>query len=136
MSTDSERAHEAHNDLATVDVLRRYVELGISDRAIEAIASAIEAARAEERETIMNLLGYDANGEGLRSVEQLHGQEVNICNDPFYELEGALIDLERTGADKICIATVRRIQARIADVSKYARAGSQNKQPAQMPSSP
>lgn len=45
-----------------------------------------------------------------------------LDQNAYYELEGALIDLERTGADRVCIETVRRVQKQINEVSNILRA--------------
>jgi hypothetical protein len=86
-----------------------------------AITAALEEAVAAERREIMNLLGFDENGDGLRTVEEWDGQTVNISHDSYYELEGALIDLRREGADKVCLKTIERVQKKLADVGSRAR---------------
>ena len=42
----------------------------------------------------------------------------NISDDAYYNLEGALYDLKRTGADKVCIHTIERVQEKIFQVHK------------------
>lgn len=99
-------------------------------KAVSAIASALEAERLEERREIMNLLGYDENGKGLTTKSEWNvtsGEDeavtdISICHDPYYDLEGALIDLRRQGADKVCIHTIERIQEKLANVAKRAAA--------------
>jgi hypothetical protein len=42
--------------------------------------------------------------------------------DAYYNLEGALIDMRRSGeADKVCINTVARVQKQISAVSKVLK---------------
>lgn len=54
-----------------------------------------------------------------RSIEKMHdGRSVNVDHDPVYDLEGAIIDLERAGADRVSVETVKRIQSRVSDVLK------------------
>jgi hypothetical protein len=45
-------------------------------------------------------------------------------NDAFYNLEGALDDLKRQGADPICIRTIERVQEQIAALSHLDQADS------------
>lgn len=93
-----------------------------------ALSEADARARGEERREIMNLLGMDENGEGLKSTSSWLAstggdeatQPVTICHDPYDDLEGALIDLRHQGADKICIATIEKVQEMLANVSKRA----------------
>lgn len=89
---------------------------------VSAIASALREAEAGERREIMNLLGMDETGHGLVTVKDHGGTPVNVSHDPYYNLEGALIDLRRQGADEVCIRTIERVQAQLAEVSKRAAA--------------
>ena len=41
-----------------------------------------------------------------------------VDSDAYYNLEGALIDLRRQGADKGCIRTIERVQQQLVAVSK------------------
>jgi len=107
-----------------------FLPIGEIDRLISAIASALEAERLEERREIMTLLGYDENGKGLTTKSEWNvtaGEDeavtdISICHDPYYDLEGALIDLRRQGADEVCIRTIERVQEQLAAVSKRATA--------------
>lgn len=88
---------------------------------IETRDRAYACGREEAQEQLLNLLGYDKNGDGLTRQETRDSETVTICNDPYYDLEGALIDLERQGADKVCIDTIRRVQKRLGDVARFVR---------------
>jgi hypothetical protein len=46
---------------------------------------------------------------------------LQVCGDAYWNLYGALIDLERLGADPVCIRTIRRIQGQLKDVSDVLR---------------
>jgi hypothetical protein len=47
-----------------------------------------------------------------------------VCGDAYWNLAGALIDLERLGADRTCIRTIRRVQQKLKEVSNVLqRAG-------------
>lgn len=49
--------------------------------------------------------------------------EIEICHDPYYNLMGALYDLEREGADPICLDTIKRVMSQIKELQgDYARA--------------
>lgn len=87
---------------------------------VSAISAALEEAVREERREIMNLLGMDENGDGLVTVKEWDGKPVNVGHDPYYNLEGALIDLRRQGADKVCIRTIEHVQEKLANVSNRA----------------
>jgi hypothetical protein len=41
-----------------------------------------------------------------------------VDGDAYYNLEGARIDLERTGADRVCLETIESVQQQIIAVSK------------------
>lgn len=88
----------------------------------EKIAAALREAILTERREIMALLGYDENGEDNTREKRLwDGVEVEISSEPYYDLEGALIDMRRTGkADDVCLRTIERAQKRFADVSRRA----------------
>jgi len=94
-------------------------------RAIYALKAEVERLRnavIDERRELMNMLGYELNGDGLTSDQDHMGDTVTVCHDPYYELEGALIDLKRQGADPVCIRTIERVQALLATIAKRARA--------------
>lgn len=91
---------------------------------LDTISSALRLAVEAEREELLRHLGYDQNGLGLRSEGEHMGDPVTICHDPYYDLEGAIIDLERTNADAVCIATIRRHQAKICDLVNSIRSRS------------
>ena len=44
-------------------------------------------------------------------------RELNVYGDAYWNLAGALIDLERLGADPACIRTIRRVQQQLGEVS-------------------
>ena len=47
-----------------------------------------------------------------------------VFGDAYWNLGGALIDLERLGADPVCIRTIRRVQQQLKEVSNVLqRAG-------------
>ena len=51
---------------------------------------------------------------------------LRVSGDAYLNLAGALIDLERLGADPVCIRTIRRVQQQLKEVSKLLqRAGYQ-----------
>lgn len=80
-------------------------------------ADALLGAVKRERRETMALLGYDEHGNGLRSIGEHMGKPINLCHDPYYDLEGALIDMRRTGeADAVCLNTIRRVQTRFCDL--------------------
>ena len=108
---------EAHPEIAA-EFARLVEKAQVAN--VAAIASALKAEREEERREMMNLLGMDENGRGLVTVEDQNGTPVNMSHDPYYNLEGALIDLRRQGADVVCIRTIERVQAQLAAVSKRA----------------
>ncbi len=56
-----------------------------------------------------------------RTGNDSFGTEIQVQFDAYYELEGALIDLKRTGADPVCIRTIERVQAAIAEVAKIVK---------------
>lgn len=93
---------------------------GVCELAVSAISKALEEAVREERREIMNLLGMDENGDGLVTVKEWDGKPVNVGHDLYYNLEGALIDLRRQGADKVCIRTIEHVQEKLANVSNRA----------------
>ena len=101
----------------------RAVILGHDEAASALIHRAAELVQttASERATILGLLGYQADGSDLTAEEEGADGKHLVAHDAYYELEGALIDLDRTGADKICIDTIRRVQAQIAAVVRYAK---------------
>ncbi len=43
---------------------------------------------------------------------------VKISSDPYYNLLGAIEDLEYQGADEICIKTLKRVHGQIHDLQK------------------
>jgi hypothetical protein len=43
---------------------------------------------------------------------------LRVDGDAYWNLAGTLIDLERLGADPVCIRTIRRVQQQLKDVSK------------------
>lgn len=63
---------------------------------VDTLAVELAEAVAEERREILKLL--DRGGAG----------------DAFENLDGAIIDLKRLGADKICIQTIERVHRQIA----------------------
>ena len=70
----------------------------VIDGVIDALLDAIIADRSET----LRQLGHETEADALDN------------------LAGAIIDLERAGADKVCIATIKRVQAQIAAVVKQA----------------
>jgi hypothetical protein len=49
---------------------------------------------------------------------------LQVSGDAFWNLDGALIDLSRLGADPVCIRTIRRVQQQLKEVSNVLeRAG-------------
>lgn len=60
--------------------------------------------------------GKDMMRAAVAEVLGLDGEHDAIDN-----LEGALIDLRRTGANKICIDTVERVQAQLATIMKMVK---------------
>jgi hypothetical protein len=50
--------------------------------------------------------------------------ELHVQGDAYWNLDGVRIDLERLGADPVCIRTIRRVQQQLKEVSKVLqRAG-------------
>lgn len=41
-----------------------------------------------------------------------------VSSEAYYNLEGAILDLQRKGADAVCIRTLKRVQKQISDVMK------------------
>jgi len=51
-------------------------------------------------------------------------QGLKVCGDAYWNLAGALMDLERLGADSGCLRTIRRVQQQLKEVSNVLqRAG-------------
>src|SRR5687767_15872393 len=49
---------------------------------------------------------------------------LKVSGDAYWNLAGALIDLERLGADPVCIRTIKRVQQQLKEVSNVLqRAG-------------
>lgn len=46
---------------------------------------------------------------------------MNITDNAYYNLEAALIDLRRSGADPVCIRTIERVQKQISDVMQLCK---------------
>jgi hypothetical protein len=44
-------------------------------------------------------------------------QGLPVHGDAYWNLAGALIDLERLGTDPVCIRTIRRVQQQLKEVS-------------------
>jgi hypothetical protein len=42
---------------------------------------------------------------------------LQVSGDAYWNLAGALMDLERLGADPVCIRTIRRVQQQLKEVS-------------------
>jgi hypothetical protein len=94
---------------------------GVASTLVIAIGAALQEAAEAERERLLNILGYDKNGDGLTSDQDHMGETIHVCHDPYYDLEGAIDDLERMGADAVCLRTLRRVQARFGDLVKDIR---------------
>jgi len=133
MTTTPAPREAGEKRVATQDDVERSLRRRVSDlenaltradhenrRLREAETSAYERGKAEERKTMMNLLGYDEYGEGL-TEQRPDGGYLN--HDPYYDLTGAILDLERQKADQVCIDTIKRAQARFLAVARRARGG-------------
>lgn len=49
----------------------------------------------------------------VRTKKSKDGTEFQVNGSAYWELEGALHDLKRTKADKVCIKTIERVQSQI-----------------------
>lgn len=60
--------------------------------------------------------------DGAAQFAELIAKALDIggVHDAIDNLEGALLDLRRTGADRICTQTVARVQRQIVDVAQLA----------------
>lgn len=134
---ESQRRERAEEEL---ECLRMVLDdAGVSDgegdqkySTVGRVNAFVKRSVAEERREIMNLLGMDENGNGLTSTSswlaavgsgsEPEAKQITICHDPCDQLDGALIDLRRQDADKICIATIESVQEGLANVAKRAAA--------------
>ena len=71
----------------------------------------------EEHKRLRAILGFDVETE-----EEWNGETCIVCHDPYYDLEGAVIDLERQEADKVCIGTIKRHQVKLIAFDKATKA--------------
>lgn len=46
------------------------------------------------------------------------GDEIEICNDPYWNLAGAFYDLREQKADQVCLNTIERVMKQIAEMQK------------------
>lgn len=86
-----------------------YVRNGVD----AALRKDIAAAIREEHKRLRAILGFDVVTE-----EEVDGHKVNMCHDPYYDLEGAVIDLERQKANAGCIRTIKRHQTKLIAFEK------------------
>lgn len=87
------------------------------DEEVLRITSFIKDLIEEERKRLRTILGFD-----VVTKEEEGGHRFNVCHDPYYDLEGAVIDLEREGADKACVRTIKRHQAKLIAFDKATKA--------------
>ena len=50
--------------------------------------------------------------------QQRDGESILVDDNPYYNLDGALYDLTRQGADPVCLRTIQRVRDQIGIISK------------------
>ena len=50
--------------------------------------------------------------------EDVEGHRIAMSTDAYLNLEGAIIDLERTGCDAVCLNTLKRVAIQLAEIGK------------------
>lgn len=86
--------------------------------AVVKMAEFVEETIQEERKRLRAILGFD-----VKTEEEHDGHKINVCHDPYYDLEGVVIDLERQKTDIVCIRTIKRHQAKLIAFEKATRPG-------------
>jgi len=88
----------------------------------EQVAELIVQVLQEERKRLRAILGFDVVTEEEVKGDKYITHRINVNHDPYYDLEGAVINLERQGADKACIRTIKRHQAKLIAFDKATKA--------------
>jgi hypothetical protein len=92
-----------------------------TDSAEAYVAKHIYFAIAAEHATMMAFLGYRANGDPIKEPKEGGGVSILTISAAGDNLDAAIYDLKRTGADKVSIRTCERVHAQIRCLAEYVR---------------
>jgi hypothetical protein len=85
------------------------------------ISQHVDAAVRAERREIMSRLGYHETGECIEEEKDRDGLVIITIDAAGDNLDAAIYDLKRTGADSVCISTCEKVHEKIQAVVEYAR---------------
>lgn len=69
----------------------------------------------------MSRLGYHETGECIEEEKDRDGLVIITIDAAGDNLDAAIYDLKRTGADSVCISTCEKVHEKIQAVVEYAR---------------